>query len=118
MNIDLMIEMDAVEVAYGALAHTVRAAGIAANSLAGVKSDLECERALALAEGVEAKNEAAREALLRVRFADDYEHLASMERQARETRLSAELAQIEVDRIRLRVRLMELAAGQRELAAA
>ncbi len=112
MNIDLMDEMDAVEVAYGALAHAVRAAGIAANSLAGAKSDLDCERALALAEGIEAKNEAMREAALRVRFADDYENLSFLERQARETRLSAELAQLEVDRVRLRVRLMELAAGQ------
>lgn len=112
MNFEIEQELSDVDMAYKSLAHTMRMAWEAADSLAGEKADLEQRRAEALAAGVEAKNEATREAILRLRFADQYDLLTVLEGDVRGTRLGQELAQLEVERIRLRVRLMELAAGR------
>lgn len=118
MKIEFDYEMEVMDLAYAELASALDFAAVTADKLALAKYELETARAVALAGGqVEAKNEATREALLRELLAKKYEALAQAEAQMRETRLAAELAQLEVDRIRLRVRLMELAAGQRELAA-
>lgn len=88
-------------------------AAMAADKLAAAKHELERSRAQALASGqIEAKNETTREALLRELLVEKHEALAQAELKMREKRYQADIAQLEVDRIRLRVRLMELAAGQ------
>ena len=118
MNIDLTNEMETAGRAYAMLAEAVQAAAQAAEELAQAKFGLERERASMIVAGlVEAKNEATREAYLRERLSSMYTGLAMAEREARGTRYHVEMAQLEVDRVRLRVRLMELAAGQERVAA-
>ena len=119
MKITFDYEMDNVDVAYDELVAALGFASVAADKLAKAKFDLDAARARTLASGqVEAKNEATREALLRELLAEKYQALALDEAQMRERRHAAEVAQLEVDRVRLRVRLMELAAGQAESASA
>lgn len=113
MNIDFVTEMENVDEAYAFLAARVGEAFEAADRVTRLKWDLEKARAGALVKGeVDGKNEAAREATLRTRFQAEYGTLDAAEGRARWTRHQAELAQLEVERIRLRVRLMELAAGR------
>lgn len=118
MKIEFAYEMDGVDVAYEELVSARGYEAVAADKLARAKYELEEARAKALAGGqVEARNETMREALLRELLAEWYEHLYQAELQLREKRHAAEIAQLEVDRVRLRVRLMELAAGQERVAA-
>jgi hypothetical protein len=118
MNFDLVDEMDVVDEVYGQLARAALAAQQAAEELAQAKFDLARERAAMIVAGlVEAKNEATREAYLRERLSSHYVALAVAERESRQAQVSSELAQLKVDRVRLRVRLMELAAGQERLMA-
>lgn len=118
MNINVETEVETVDRAYGELAKALMAAQLAAEWQAQAKCDLDTARASALAAGeVDGKNESVREALLRKKLAAHYTMLAGAEKRVRETRHAAELAQLEVERIRLRVRLMELAAGRERLAA-
>lgn len=117
MNIDFAVEMENVDGAYEFLAERQGVAFEAADWVARVKSSLEVSRAAALASGeVDGKNETQREAVLRTRFQSQYETLNAAEGRARQTRHQAEIAQLEVERIRLRVRLMELAAGHERAA--
>lgn len=122
MNINVETEVETVDRAYGELAKALMAAQLAAEWQAQAKCDLDTARASALASAlaageVDGKNESVREALLRKKLAAHYTMLAGAEKRVRETRHAAELAQLEVERIRLRVRLMELAAGRERLAA-
>lgn len=118
MKIEFAYEMDGVDVAYEELVSARGYEAVAADKLARAKYELEEARAKALAGGqVEARNETMREALLRELLAEWYEHLYQAELQLRERRHAAEIAQLEVDRVRLWVRLMELATGQERVAA-
>jgi len=117
LDINFVDEMDAMDGAYEFLAERQGEAFEAADRVVRLKFDLDLARAAALAGGeINGKNEAQREAELRVLFRDAYNSLQAAEGRARFTRHQADVAQLEVDRIRLRVRLMELAAGQERAA--
>lgn len=117
MDINFADEMDAVDGAYAYLAERQVVAFDAAEQVARLKCELELARAEALVNGpIYGKNEAARDAELRVRFQEQYGALDVAEAGARLTRHQADVARLEVERLRLRVRLMELAAGQERAA--
>lgn len=103
--------MEAARKAYVGLELRMGDAWSTAEGVLQAKVELEAKRAEALAAGVEARNEACREALLRVRFASEYEALARREEDARWAKHALDVSQAEVDCIRLRVRIMEMAAG-------
>ena len=118
MDINFVTEMEDVDGAYSFLAERLGEAFEAADRVVWLKCDLEKARAAALVKGeVDGKNEAAREAALRVHLQAQYCSLEAAEGRARWTRHQADMAQLEVDRVRLRVRLMELVAGQERAAA-
>ena len=101
-----------VDRAYAGLSQAVAEAHVANEAAIVAKCALERARAEALLAGVDGKNEAQREAQLRSLLGPQFDALAEAECAAREARHAAELAQLEVDRVRLHVRLVELVAGQ------
>lgn len=117
MNIDLETELRTADRAYGALALAVEADYLATETAASTKIVWDQARAKAISEGIIGKNAEEREANLRLELANEYERLAAAERGVREARYRAEDARLEVERLRLRVRLLELAAGQERVTA-
>lgn len=117
MNINFVDEMDVVDDAYSLLAKRLGAALEAAEAVVEAKALVDDGRMALLTAGVEGKNEAQREAAMRASLSVEYGILAAAEERARWTRHQADVAQLEVDRVRLRVRLMELAAGMERPAA-
>lgn len=117
MDINFVDEMDAVDGAYVFLAERLGDAMEAASALVEAKTQVERGRAALLNAGVEGRNEAQRDAVIRAALSVEYGVLAAAEELARRANHNAALAQLEVDRLRLRVRLMELAAGRERVAA-
>ena len=115
-NIDFDQFADDIDGAYVFLADRLGAALEAAEAVVEARAMVDRGRTALLNAGVDGKNEAQREAAIRGSLAVEYGILADAESDARRMRHQADVAQLEVERLRLRVRLMELAA--RETAAA
>ena len=98
---------------HASLADALRAAQDAAEQAIAVKVALEKARAALVHDGdVAGKNEAEREADLRHKLAGQYALLEKNERVARVARHRVELARLEVDALRMQLRVAELAARE------
>lgn len=117
-NIDFDQFADEIAGAYQFLAERLGVALEAAEAVVDAQALVDRGRTALLNAGVDGKNEAQREAAIRASLSVEYGMLAGAEADARRLRHQANVAQLEVDRLRLRVRLMELAAGTREFASA
>ena len=106
----LTITFDDIRNAYAALADALTVALETAETAATVKAGLETARAAALSAGeIEGKNEAQREANLRLRLLGYYSDLEAAEKRSRRSRHEVELARLGVDAVRAQLRLVELA---------
>ena len=84
------------------------AAFSAAYQLALGNKELEEYKAVAISTGVEGKNAEQRTANLRLLLKEHYAKLALLQDDYNEARHEAELAELELTRIKLTIRLMEL----------
>ena len=72
---------------------------------------LDVAKATAIIEGIEGKNAEQRVANLRLLFKDRYETNALLQDDYNEARHKTELAELELTRIKLTIRLMELSSN-------
>ena len=79
----------------------------ALNDLIDAKSSLEFRRAELIAEGVKGKNADERDASVRLSLFDQYAHLAGCEAALNEARRDLEVARVEWDCLRYKLRLFE-----------
>ena len=79
----------------------------ALNDLIDAKTSLEFSRADLITEGVEGKNADERDAALRLALFDQYAHLAGCEAALNEARRDLEVARVEWDCLRYKLRLFE-----------
>ena len=87
------------------------AAFSAAYQLALGNKKLEEDKAVAIINGVEGKNAEQRAANLRWVVREDFESLALLQNDYNEARHEAELADLELTRVKLCIRLMELSSN-------
>ena len=80
----------------------------AASHLGLAKMELDEAKAAALVNGIEGKNAEQRAANLRVMLEDKYNYLSQMQDQYDQEKNEANLAELELTRIQLTIRLMEL----------
>ncbi|MHC4413304.1 MAG: hypothetical protein ACYSW6_10125 [Planctomycetota bacterium] len=83
----------------------------AAHQLAIRNKNLEAAKATAIVNGIEGKNAEQRSANLRILLEDEYNSQALLQQDYDEARHEAELAELELTRIKLTIRLMELATA-------
>jgi len=73
------------------------------------KNKLEDAKAVAIVNGIEGKNVAERDANLRLLLEDKYNNFALLQEDYDEARHNADLSELDLTRITLTIRLMELA---------
>ncbi len=91
-------------------AHATYAGALA--RVSDAKKDLETTRARLIAEGVDGKNEAQREAKIRLELAAYYEQLHEAETDLVDARCSLDVARIEWDTVRYTIRAFEALRGE------
>jgi len=108
-----MIILTDISTAYDQLTHATTAAFIAAETAANAKAALEVARAEATHDGrIDGKNQEQREAQARQVLTCQYNALEVADTAARYTRHGLDLARIEVERVRVILRLAELTSGK------
>ena len=83
----------------------------AAYQLALGNKNLEEHKAVAIVTGVEGKNAEQRSANLRLLLKEHYANLALLQDDYNEARHETELAELELTRVKLTIRLMELSSN-------
>jgi hypothetical protein len=110
-----MITQDEIVIAYQRLAETTEALYEANEIEITCRSKLANAKLCGLADGtIEGRNADLREAKARELLADEYEALYAAESSTRANNLEFELARIEVENVRARLRLAELVAGVKD----
>jgi hypothetical protein len=100
----------AFEDAHAHLLGTLHALHEASESHAQKHYELECARAMKLAEGIDGKNSEQREAILRLDLHTLYHALHQSECQLNAAKLEHDCARLEWDCLRYRLRALEAAA--------
>ncbi len=107
------ITFEQITEVYKTLAEALRVAQDAAEKAVMIKLRLEAVRMASIRSGViTGKNEAEREANMNHLFIAYYTDVEVHEREAREARHRVELARLEVDALRMQLRVAELAARE------
>lgn len=84
---------------------------VTSDKIAGCKYQLDNARACAIAEGLEGKNEAQREAALRLSLSELHDELHRLDLKLSTAKLELNFAQLEWDTLRYRLRAYETIAA-------
>ncbi len=103
-----MITQENIDMAIVMVGSTAVKSNQAAQNLEIAKRDLEISKTRVIAKGVEGKNAEERKANLEINLAPRKKEIESAQEKYNKAKLNSEIAHLELTRVKLSIRLMEL----------